>query len=119
MRTFTESHVSVLDDRSAILVQHMLVSELTESGACTEHHASGLVQRSWLGTLWTTSVAVNVPVLRMTDCRCERSVIVVEYKTCSSRWSHASCMQRTSSESHSITDHSCSRTELVHHQVWV
>ena len=44
MRAFGDCHIAILDDRSSILVQHVLLAKLAERSPSCKHHVRGLVE---------------------------------------------------------------------------
>ena len=82
MLTFRDSHVAVLDDRSAVLIQYMLLSKFAKCGPAGKHHVCCLVQRSC-----SVLAILNIGVLLMkaaslaiyVTIRWAAVMIVVEY----------------------------------------
>ena len=84
--SFAEHHVSILDDWTTILVEHMLLSERAESDilAVVENHISGSIKRIWCPLALLRSV--DMPIVRVDSSRLlARRMVMVDNE--SATWS--------------------------------
>ena len=79
---FRDSHVAVLNDRSAVFIQHMLLARFAKCGPAGKHHICCLVQRS-CSVLAILNIGVllieTAPLAVYVTIRWAAVMIVVEY----------------------------------------